>query len=156
MELLLHPLLQRTRKLVRQLMAQSAGGDGPLPQLLEPDVAARLDELLQEGLGSEEGDDEGSGGSDEFDLGTPGRDDEDDDMEGEGDEDEGEWGWVWDSVFGGRPAPELASCRRFHPSSLQHQKSRPYRARCQWRKLYDPWLAAAAKVGTLAPVPVLH
>jgi hypothetical protein len=120
MELLLNPLLQRTRKLVRQLMAQSAGGDGPLPQLLEPDVAARLDELLQEGLGSEEGDEEGSGGSDEFDLGTPGLDDED--MEGEGDDDQGEWVRVWDSVFGGRPAPELASYRRFHPSSLQRER----------------------------------
>lgn len=59
LELLLNPLEKRTRKLMRQL--ESSGGQYP-PQLLDPEVEAGLDQLL-EGEQSAGSEDEGSQGS---------------------------------------------------------------------------------------------
>lgn len=85
LEMHLQPLEKRTRKLLRQLeTAAAAAGDGP--RLLDAEVAANLDKLLQEGSGDGSEDDEGLGSSDDGEvLGT---DDDDDEMGGLGDEGE--------------------------------------------------------------------
>jgi hypothetical protein len=76
----LQPLEKRTRKLLKQLEAAAAAGDGP--ELLDAEVAANLDKLLQEA--SE--DDQGPGSSDDGEgLGT---DADDEDMGDLGDEGE--------------------------------------------------------------------
>lgn len=63
LEMHLQPFEKRTRKLLRQLDAESAGGQVP-PQLLEAEYAANLDQLLaDEGSGPE--DQQGSEDSDE-------------------------------------------------------------------------------------------
>lgn len=84
---------------MRQLEAESAGR-GVTPQLLDPEYAANLDQLLEEGGSEDEGDGEGSddeglseGGDDEQGLGASGDDSEglglEEDMEEE-DEEQGE------------------------------------------------------------------
>ena len=92
LELLLAPLEKRTRKLLKQVQAEADAAGGAGPQLLEPEVAAKLDELLQEQEGGSDGDDdsqgseEGLGGesSDELGQGFGLGDDGDEDMEDAG------------------------------------------------------------------------
>lgn len=112
LELLLAPLEKRTRKLLKQVQAEADAAGGAGPQLLEPEVAAKLDELLQEqeGGSDEDGDDDSQGGEEEeeglggesasddsgqgFGLGDA---DEDEDMEdaGEGQQGQGRVAGVW-------------------------------------------------------------
>lgn len=81
MEMHLQPLEKRTRKLLRQLESTAAAARGG-PQLLDAEVAANLDKLLQEGSGEGSEDDQGSGSADDGEgLGT---DDDDDAMGDEG------------------------------------------------------------------------
>jgi len=72
------------RKLVRQLEAESAGR-GVTPQLLDPEYAANLDQLLEEEGGS--GDEEDGEGSD--DEGLSEGDDDEQGLGASGDDSEG-------------------------------------------------------------------